>query len=108
MTMEKIAINRPSDLKAGKAPSGQTSNPEREKKLKKVCTDFESILAYQLLKTMRQTIPKGGFIGPSHGKETYEMLMDQKIADDLAKKGQGLGLQKMLYQQMTQQIRKKD
>ena len=66
------------------------------------------MLAYQLLKTMRQTIPKNGFIGPSQGKETYEMMMDQKIADDLANKGQGLGLQKMLYNQMTQQNSKKD
>lgn len=108
MTMEKIAPDKPADPITGKPSSGQTMDPEREKKLKKVCADFESMLTYQLLKTMRQTIPKGGFIGPSHGKETYEMLMDQKIANDLAQKGQGLGLQKMLYNQMTQQIRKKD
>lgn len=81
---------------------------EQEKKLQKVCRDFESILTYQLLKTMRQTIPKSGLFGGSQGKETYEMMLDQKVADDLAQKGQGLGLQKMLYNQLKQQIQKKD
>lgn len=36
------------------------------------------------------------------------MMLDQKIADDLASKGQGLGLQKMLYDQITRQNFKKD
>jgi flagellar protein FlgJ len=52
---------------------------------------------------MRQTVPKNGLLNPSQGKETYEMIMDQKIADDLANKGQGLGLQKMLYNQIIKQ-----
>ena len=108
MTMDKIAINKPVDIKTGKTSSGQTTDPAQEKKLKKVCADFESMLAYQLLKTMRKTIPKSGFMGSSHGKETYEMMLDQKIADDLAKKGQGMGLQKMLYDQLTQQTQKKN
>jgi flagellar protein FlgJ len=83
-------------------------DPAQDKKLKKVCADFESMLVFQLLKTMRQTIPKNGLLKPSQGKETYEMMLDQKIADDLAHKGQGLGLQKMLYNQISKQNAKKD
>jgi peptidoglycan hydrolase FlgJ len=82
-------------------------DPAQDKKLKKVCADFESMLVFQLLKTMRQTIPKNGLLKPSQGK-TYEMMLDQKIADDLAHKGQGLGLQKMLYNQISKQNAKKD
>ncbi len=71
-------------------------------KIKKACKDFESIFAYYLLKTMRQTIPKSttGF-GNFSGKDTYTMIMDQKLAEELSNKGKGLGLQKMLYEQLT-------
>ncbi len=71
-------------------------------KIKKACKDFESIFAYYLLKTMRQTIPKGSTgLSNFSGKDTYTMIMDQKLADELANKGNGLGLQKMLYEQLT-------
>lgn len=101
--MDKILSNSPANPK-----TGPTTASEREKKLKKTCADFEALLVYQLLKTMRQTIPKSGFLRESHGKDTYEMMLDQKIADDLAKKGQGLGLQKMLYNQIAKRHVKKD
>ena len=106
--MDKISPNIPVDLKTDKTLAGKTANPEQEKKLKKACADFESILVYQLLKTMRQTIPKNGFLGHSHGKDTYEMMLDQKIAEEMTKKGQGLGLQKTLYNQIVKQQIKKD
>jgi len=75
-------------------------------KIKKACQDFESIFTYQLLKTMRQTVPKGSVMGNSSGKDTYYMLMDQKVAEDLSRKGNGLGLQKMLYEQLTKNYAK--
>lgn len=96
------------DVKASQTTASRTIDPAREKKLKKACADFESMLVFQLLKTMRQTIPKNGLIKPSQGKETYEMMFDQKIADELANKGQGLGLQKMLYNQITRPNVRKD
>ncbi len=73
---------------------------DREKKLKKACADFESIFVYQMLKTMRSAGPKSGLFGKITGKETYEMMMDQKVAEELANKGGGLGLQKMLFNQL--------
>ena len=108
MTMDEISSNLPADIKTGQTSTGKQTDAEREKKLKKACADFESMLAYQLLKSMRQTIPESGLLGPSHGKKTYEMMLDQKIADVLANKGQGLGLQKVLYNQITRQLPKKD
>lgn len=96
------------DVRTFRTVADRTVDPAREKKLKKACADFESMLVFQLLKTMRQTVPKSGLLKPSQGKETYEMMLDQKIADDLANKGQGLGLQKMLYNQISQQNLKKD
>jgi peptidoglycan hydrolase FlgJ len=76
-------------------------NEEDIRKIEKACKDFEAIFTYQLLKTMRRTVPKNSVAGISSGKETYNMLMDQKVAEDLANKGSGLGLQKMLFEQLT-------
>jgi len=35
------------------------------------------------------------------------MMMDQKIAENVAKKGDGLGLQKMLFDQLSKKARTK-
>lgn len=92
----------------GATPATPASEVERDRKLKKACADFESMLVYQLLKTMRQTIPKSGSSVSMHGRETYEMMLDQKMADVLAQKKQGTGLQQMLYNQISRSARKKD
>lgn len=86
---------------------GQT-NPEKEKKLRKVCADFEAMLTYNLLKTMRRTIPSGGVVPRSASRDTYEMLLDQHIADAVARKGQGTGLQKAVYDMLTKKHMKND
>jgi peptidoglycan hydrolase FlgJ len=72
-------------------------------KTKKACKDFETIFTYYLLKTMRQTVPKSSSTSLSSlsGKDTYNMLMDQKVAEEFSKKGDGMGLQKMLFEQLT-------
>ncbi len=75
-------------------------------KIKKVCQDFESIFTYYLLKNMRQTIPQNQNVVSSVSKDTYNMIMDQKIAEDFSRRGNGLGLQKMLYEQMTKNYTK--
>ena len=74
---------------------------EELQKIKKACQDFESIFTYYLLKNMRQTIPQSQSAVSSVGKDTFNMILDQKIAEDFSRKGNGLGLQKMLYEQMT-------
>lgn len=73
---------------------------EELKKLKKSCADFESIFTYQLLKTMRKTVPENK-TGMNYGKDTYTMMMDQKLAESISSHGNGLGLQNVLYEQFT-------
>ena len=98
-------MTSPLDIKT--SPTQNTNNvstrfsEEELKKLKKVCADFESIFTYQLLKTMRKTIPdtRNGF--NSYGKETYTMMMDQKLAENISSHANGLGLQKVLFEQLT-------
>jgi peptidoglycan hydrolase FlgJ len=77
---------------------------EQNKKLKKACADFEAAFTYYLFKTMRQTIPTGSSINQYAGKDTFNMLMDQKIAEELSNKNGGLGIQKIMYNQLVTKI----
>lgn len=68
-----------------------------EKRLKKACADFEALLIYQMLKTMRRTVPMGGIFSRSVSTDTWHMIMDQSIAESLTQKNGGLGIQRILY-----------
>jgi flagellar protein FlgJ len=105
--MDPLSFTRPPGPETTQV-KGDAARLEKDKQIKKACADFEAVLVYQLMKTMRQSIPKSGLLGQSHGKETFEMMLDQKLSQDLAAKGMGLGLQKALYQQLTRQTEKKD
>jgi len=74
---------------------------EKEKKLRKVCADFESIFTYYMFKTMRQSIPQSGYFKQSPGKDAYNMLFDQKVAEEMANKGKESGLQQTLFEQLN-------
>lgn len=76
-----------------------------EQRLKKACADFESIFAYNLIKSMRKNIPSGGIISKSSGRENWEMMLDQHVAQALSQKGQGLGMQTVLYNQMKKRLK---
>ena len=106
--MDAIPSMMPNRVVVEKHAAAQTTDAAQDKKLKKACADFEAMLVFQLLKTMRQSVPKNGFLKPSQGQATYEMMLDQKIAEELANRGGGLGLQKMLYNQMVHGSPKKD
>ncbi|MGO9137377.1 MAG: rod-binding protein [Syntrophales bacterium] len=74
---------------------------KKEEKLKKACANFESILTYYMFKTMRQSIPQNGYFKQNPGKDTYYMLFDQKVAEEMSNKGKGAGLQQALFNQLS-------
>ena len=94
---------KPVLAEAGAKVSSPRYSEEELKKLKKACADFESIFTYQLLKAMRQTVPESKTGMSNFGKDTYTMMMDQKLAESISANGSGLGLQKVLYNQFTSQ-----
>lgn len=78
-----------------------TDRARKEVELQKACADFESIFIYQLLQTMRKTIPVGGILSNKNSwSDTYTTMFDQKVAEDLATRGGGMGIQKMLFKQL--------
>ncbi|MDX9820524.1 MAG: rod-binding protein [Syntrophales bacterium] len=86
---------------AGKEAARTADDLKKERQLKKACRDFEAVFTYYMLKTMRRTVPSGGVIGKVTGQDTYEMLMDQKISEEAAGQAKGLGLQKILFEQLN-------
>ncbi len=86
-------------------PDGQQRGISEEK-LKKACADFESIFINYMLKTMRRAIPQSRHKFP--GKDIYSTMIDRKVAEDLAKRRGGIGLQEMLLRQLKSGIRSQE
>jgi flagellar protein FlgJ len=101
--MDKMPILN--SIRTGGALPAESKAGGREidrEKLKKACTEFEALFVQEMLKFMRQTVPKSGLGGPGGGKEVYQSLMDQELSKSLAKKG-GLRIGEMVYRQMLQE-----
>ena len=67
--------------------------------LKSTAQEFESLLVYKMLEAMRRTVPKSGLL-ESFSMDMYQSMMDQEVANEIAKKGT-VGLSQMLYEQLT-------
>jgi len=95
-TPAAISLGPPSlaaDVKTG--GKGEKASPE---KLRAVCQELESLFLYRLLQEMRATVPEGPLHG--EGEDVYNSIADQQVAMALAKGG-GIGLAKMLYEQLS-------
>ena len=70
-----------------------------EKELKALAQQFESIFVNQLMKSMRETLPKEGLLS-SFSVDMYESMFDQEVASEMASK-RGIGLADVLYAQLS-------
>jgi len=74
-------------------------------KLKAACEQFEAVFIQMMMKNMRNTVQDGGFIEKSYAREMFEGMFDEEIAKEVAK-GQGIGISQMMYDQLSQSIKK--
>jgi len=81
-------------------PNGSMRNAGGQDSLATACQDFEAVLVNYLLKTMRESVPKSGFLEEGNGAEFYRGLMDWEIATKASRQGQ-FGLWKTLYRQLA-------
>lgn len=70
-----------------------------QQELRKACSELESLFIYTLLKEMRATVPKSGFISGGREEEIYTSMLDNSLAEELSSKG-GIGLSSILIEQM--------
>lgn len=82
-------------LESGKASSSRKSDAQ----LKEACSELESLFIKHLLKEMRATIPKSGFISGGKAEEIYTSMLDSQLAKEMAFSG-GIGLSSLLCDQV--------
>ena len=86
---------------SARADAAPAEEEEKDRKLRKSCADFEALFISYIFQTMRRTVPESALTTRMPGKDTYTMIMDHKLSEDLARRG-GIGLQKVLYEQLRQ------
>ncbi len=69
-------------------------------KLRDVCRQMESLFIHHLLKEMRATIHKSGFISGGQAEEIYTSMMDAEMAAKISE-SRGIGLSEMLLHQLS-------
>lgn len=69
-------------------------------RLKQACAEMESLFVSYLLKTMRATIQKSGFISGGRAEEIYTSMMDTEISRKISVH-RGLGLSDLLFEQLS-------
>lgn len=92
----KLRIQRIQNAQKSKQQLGKGTDP----KLRDVCRQMESLFIHHLLKEMRATIHKSGFISGGRAEEIYTSMLDAEMAIKISAKG-GIGLSQMLLQQLS-------
>ena len=84
--------------------SGRTNKTsdaqERLARLKKTCSEFESVFIQNLIESMRKTVVKSDLLPESPGSETYKTMFDQQFAVFLSQ-GRGMGLGRAMFNQLA-------
>jgi len=79
---------------AAKLPSTKGASNEKAAK------EMEALFVSQLMKAMRQTVPKDGLMGGGKGEDVARTLQDEAIGKAMAERG-GLGLAEQLLHSLN-------
>jgi len=80
---------------------------QRDIQLKEACCELESLFINYLLKEMRETIDKSGFMSGGRAEEIYTSMLDTQMAKELACKG-GMGLSSIFMKQLVKDFNKNE
>ena len=67
--------------------------------LKQASEDFEAIFLETVLKSMRQSVMKSGFMDGGHAEDLYRSMLDSEYAKSMSGLDQ-TGLSRIIYQQL--------
>jgi len=84
----------------------QQAGPQtkKEKDLMKASQDMESFFLYMLLKEMRKTVTETPLFHGGRSEEIFRDMMDEEQSKKMASSGQGIGIAKMLYEQLSRPV----
>lgn len=86
-----------------RVPAGMKTgrhNMRENSPLYQACLDFEAIFLEQMLKAMRKTVNKSGFLSGGFAEEVYEDMLYTEYAKSMAKSAE-FGLASKLYNQLS-------
>ena len=86
-------------IKSGNSLPVKNLAEERDKKLREACKQFESVFTYEMLKSMRNSIPKCDLFSGGQAEEIYQSMLDQELSKNMAGKGSN-SIANILYQQL--------
>jgi flagellar protein FlgJ len=78
-----------------------------DSRLPAACAEMESLFLSHLLKEMRATVEKSGFIDGGQAEEIFTSLLDVEISKKMSAAG-GIGLSAILLEQLGAKAPKKD
>ena len=101
MKLDKVGQDRQKLLNSNSIQNGKVSNESETKKseIKKLAKDFESIFIDVVLKSMRETVQKSGFIDGGNAEDMYQSMLDSEYSK-LMSQNDGTGLGAMLEKQL--------
>lgn len=70
-----------------------------DEELMDACREFEAYFVEQLMKQMQKTVMKSGLTEESETESYFKDMLYQEYASE-ASKGQGIGIAKMMYEQL--------
>jgi peptidoglycan hydrolase FlgJ len=76
-------------------------------RLHEACAEMESLFLSHLLKEMRATVEKSGFMDGGQAEEIFTSLLDVEISKKLSAAG-GIGLSSILLEQLSGKMSEKD
>ena len=80
-------------------PEDTSSSRENIRDLEKTCSELESLFISYLLKQMRATVPKSGFMGGGQAEEIYSSMLDAQLARELSRE-RGIGISSLLLNRL--------
>jgi flagellar protein FlgJ len=73
---------------------------ENSDRLKKTCSEFESLFLTYILKSMKATVPG---LEEDHGGEIIKSMFDENLSQEIANGG-GIGIGDLLFEQLKGKV----
>ena len=83
------------------------TNDNSDSKLESACVEMESLFINYLLKEMRATVNKSGFISGGRAEEIFTSLRDVELSKRISEQG-GIGLSSILLDQLSEPTEKEE
>jgi flagellar protein FlgJ len=76
---------------------------EKQKHLKELCSEMESIFISVLMRQMRQTVWKSDFLPETSGDDIFKSMWETEVAGRVEKGSGGFGIADSIYKELERQ-----